>query len=107
MSDTYFDLPSRLEGDFSNIESDIIMNLRDNNGEYAALHNKICKMKQQHPFIDKVMNGCGEIHMTDEEHTMFAEYLHLLFKQADMERLQIYFRGHTDAFTYLKRINAI
>ena len=107
MSDTYFDLPSRLEDAFSDIESDIIMDLRSTNEEYAALHNKISEMKQQHPFIDKVMNGSGEIHLTDEEHTALAEYLHLLFKLADMERLQIYFRGHTDAFAYLKKINAI
>ena len=107
MSDTYFDLPSRLEDSFSDIESDIIMDLRNSNEEYAALHNKISEMKQQHPFIDKVMNGSGETHLTDEEHTVFAEYLHLLFKLADMERLQIYFRGHMDAFAYLKKINAI
>ena len=107
MSDTYFDLPSRLEDAFSDIESDIIMDLRDNNEEYAALHDKISGMKQQHTFIDKVMNGSGEIHLTEEEHAALAEYLHLLFKLADMERLQIYFRGHTDAFAYLKKINAI
>lgn len=107
MSETYFDLPSRLEDAFSDIESDIIMDLRNNNEEYATLHDKISEMKQQHSFIDKVMNGSGEIHLTDEEHKAFAEYLHLLFKLADMERLQIYFRGHTDAFAYLKKIHAI
>ena len=107
MSDTYFDLPSRLEDAFSDIESDIIMDLQDNNEEYTALHNKMSEMKQQHPFIDKVMNGSGEIHLTEEEHAMFAEYLNLLFKRSDMERLQIYFRGHTDAFAYLKKIHAI
>lgn len=107
MSETYFDLPSRLEDAFSSIESDIIMDLRNNNEEYAMLHNKISKMKQQHPFIDKIMNGRGEIHLTDETHTVLAEYLHLLFKLTDMERLQIYFRGHTDAFAYLKKINAL
>lgn len=107
MSDKHFNLPSRLEETFSDIENDIIMDLRDNNEEYTTLHNKISEMKQQHPFIDKVMNGSGEIHLTDAEHKVFAEYLHLLFKLADMERLQIYFRGHTDAFSYLKRIHAI
>ena len=107
MSDTYFDLPSRLEDTFSDIECDIIMDLRYNNEEYVELHNKISAMKQQYPFIDKVMNKSGKIHLTDEEHTVLAEYLNLLFKLADMERLQIYFRGHTDAFAYLKKINAI
>ena len=30
-----------------------------------------------------------------------------LRKLGDMERLQFYFRGHTDAVAYLKKINAI
>lgn len=107
MAGTYFDLPSRLEDAFSDIESDIIMDLRINNEKYAILRDKVSEMKQQHPFIDEVINGGGKIHLTDEEHTALAEYLHLLFKLADMERLQIYFRGHTDAFAYLKKINAI
>ena len=107
MNDTNFDLLSRLENAFSEIESDIVMDLRSNNEEYAALHNKISEIKQQHSFIDKVMNGSGEIHLTNEEHAAFAEYLNLLFKRSDMERLQIYFRGHTDAFAYLKKIHVI
>lgn len=107
MSETYFDLPSRLEDAFSDIEGGIIMDMRDNNEEYAALHDKMSEMKQQHPFIDKVMNGSGEIRLTEEEHAALAEYLHLLFKLADKERLQIYFQGHADAFAYLKKINAI
>ena len=72
----FFDLSSRLEDIFSEIERDIIIDLQENREEYANLHSKVSKFKQQHPFIDK-------------------------------ERLQIYFRGHTDAFAYLKRINAI
>lgn len=107
MNDTYFDLPSRLEDTFSEIESDIIMDLRENSEEYADLQSKISEMKQQHPFITKVMEGSGEIHLTAEEHSALTEYLHLKFKLEDMERLQIYFRGHTDAFAYLKKINAI
>ena len=107
MSDAYFDLPSRLEDTFSDIESDIIMDLQRNDVEYAALHNRMAKLKQQYPFIEKVLTGNGEIHLADEEHTLLVEYLHLLFKRADMERRQIYFRGHTDAFAYLKKIHAI
>lgn len=107
MSDTYFDLPSRLEDTFSEIESDIIMDLRENSEEYADLQSKISEMKQQHSSIAKIMEGSGEIHLTAEEHAALTEYFHLKFKLEDMERLQIYFRGHTDAFAYLKKINAI
>lgn len=64
-------------------------------------------LKRQYPVIDKVMEKSDEIHLTVEEHAALTEYLHLLFKLADMERRQIYFRGHTDAFAYLKKIHAL
>ena len=107
MSDTYFDMASRLEETFSETENDILTDLESSNEEYADLQNRISEMKRQHPFIANVMDGSGEIHLTAEEHTVLTEYLHLKFEQEDMERLQIYFRGHTDAFAYLKRIKML
>ena len=107
MSDTYFDMASRLEDTFSETENDILTDLENNNEEYADLQDRISEMEQQHPFIENVMDGSGEIHLTAEEHTVLTEYLHLRFELEDMERLQIYFRGHTDAFAYLKRIKML
>ena len=107
MSDSYFDLPSCLEDIFSEIERSIIIDLQKSSEEYAELQNKVSKLKRQYPFIDKVVGDCAEIHLTAEEHITLIEFFHLKFKLDDMERLQIYFRGHTDAFAYLKRINAI
>lgn len=107
MSDTYFDLASRLEDTFSEIENDIITNYRKENEEYANLQSCVSEMKRQHSFIAKIMDGSGEIYLTADEHAVLAEYLRLKFKRDDMERLQIYFRGHTDAFAYLKKIKML
>ena len=73
MRETYLDLPSRLEDAFPEIDNDIMIELRNENEEYAA----------------------------------FTQYLHLVCQRDDMERQQIYFRGHTDAVAYLKKIKAI
>ena len=73
MRETYLDLPSRLEDAFSEIDNDIMIELRKENEEYVA----------------------------------FTQYLHLVRQRDDMERQQIYFRGHTDAVAYLKKIKAI
>ena len=54
----------------------------------------------------KVMEDKGEIHLT-AEHAAFVQCLRLSRKLDDMERLQLYFRGHTDAVAYLKKIKAI
>lgn len=48
-----------------------------------------------------------ELRNENEEHAAFTQYLHLVRQRDDMERQQIYFRGHTDAVSYLKKIKAI
>ena len=57
--------------------------------------------------VAEVMEDKGEIHLTAEEHAAFVQCLRLSRKLDDMERLQLYFRGHTDAVAYLKKIKAI
>ena len=107
MSDTYFDLPSRLEDSFSEIDSDIVTDLRKTSEEYADIQQQISDLKKRFPCIMKVMEDKGEIQLTTEEHAAFVQCLRLLRKLDDMERLQLYFRGHTDAVAYLKKIKAI
>ena len=107
MSETYLDLPSRLEDAFPEIDNDIIMELRNENEEYSELLQKISDLKQQAPFLRDLLDGSGEIRLTAEEHAVFKQYLHLVRQRDDMERQQIYFRGHTDAVAYLRKIKAI
>ena len=107
MSDTYFDLPSRLEDSFPEIDSDIVTDLRKTSEEYAEIQQQISDLKKRFPCIMKVMEDRGEIHLTAEEHAAFVQCLRLSRKLDDMERLQLYFRGHTDAVAYLKKIKAI
>lgn len=107
MSDTYMDLAARLEDSFPEIENEIILDLRENDENYNALREKISDIENKNTFIGQALNGSGEVHLTAEEHAVLTEYLRLRFNLDDMERLQIYFRGHTDAVAYLKKIKAI
>ena len=77
MSKAFFDLPSRIEDGFAKIDSDIMIDLRDTNEEYAILQKQLSELKQQHPFIDKIMEGDGAINLTADEHDVFLRYLHL------------------------------
>ena len=105
MRETYLDLPSRLEDAFPEIDNDIMMELRNENEEYLELLQKISDLKQQAPFLTDLLESSGEIRLTAEEHTAFTQYL--VRQRDDMERQQIYFRGHTDAVAYLRKIKAI
>ena len=71
------------------------------------IQQQISDLKKRFPCIMKVMEDRGEIHLTAEEHAAFVHCLRLSRKLDDMERLQLYFRGHTDAVAYLKKIKAI
>jgi len=107
LKDNYLDLGQRIEDLFADIENDIIRDLRENREEYKILHRQIIDLKTQYPFINTLRNGTGEIHLTADEHTILAEFLRLQFILEDMERQHLYFRGHTDAMSYLKKIGAI
>lgn len=109
MSDnsSYFGLANRIEEAFAEIESDITVDLRENNEEYRSLYNSISELKSNHPFIQKVMESDGELTLSAEEHEVLTKFFKLQFRLESMERQHIYFRGHTDCFSYLKKIGAL
>lgn len=109
MSDnsSYLDLAQRIAEAFPEIDSDIIADFADSDEDYAKLHGKISAMKQAHPFIDKVLEDEGELTLTAEEHKVLTEYFKLQFRLENMERQQLYFRGHTDCIAYLKKVGAL
>ena len=103
VSYSYFDLPSRIEDDFAEIDSDIVMDLQNTNEDYADPSNRIDKLSAQYPVIDKLDEDHGDIHMTAEENRAYVTYLGLAGQMEDMERQHICFRGHADAVAYLKK----
>ncbi len=107
MSKTYMDLPTRLEVDFQNIDNDIVMDLRHNNTEFQAIDRQIIEIQEKYPIVVRVLENPGEVHLTAEEHDILLEYLRVALERDNMERQHIYFRGHTDALAYLKKMKAI
>ena len=90
MSDNYFDLPSRIEDAFAEIDSDIVMDLLNTDEDYAGFSDRMDKLKTQYPVIDKMNEDSGEIRMTAEEHRAYVDYLNLARQMEDMERQRIY-----------------
>lgn len=104
---SYFDLADRIEEAFAEIESDIMVDLRENSEEYRSLYNSISELKSKHPFIQKVIESDGELILSAEKHEILTKFFKLQFRLESMERQHIYFRGHTDCFSYLKKIGAL
>ncbi|MEE0733927.1 MAG: hypothetical protein U0M23_09825 [Acutalibacteraceae bacterium] len=105
-SSSYFDLAGRLEESFAEIEDAITVDLRENDENYRSLYQSISDLKAKYPFIQTVIEGAGGLTLSAEEHEILANYFKLQFRLESMERQQIYFRGHTDCFSYLKKIGA-
>lgn len=103
----YMDLNKRIGDIFHEVDNEIVMDLHDNDEEYAAMRKKILDYQEKHPYIAKLMDGDKEIFLTAEEHKVFLQYHDLYQEIENVERQQIYFRGHTDCFAYLKRIGVI
>ena len=104
--DSYYNLAERIEDAFPEIDSDIVSDLSDD-GEYAALREKVKQLQADFPAIVKAVEGKGAISLTADEHAALVRYLGIKSEMEDMERRQIYFRGHTDNFAYLKKIGVI
>ena len=79
------------------------MDLLNTDEDYAALSDRMDKLKTQYPVIDKISEDSGEIRMTAEEHRAYVDYLNLARQMEDMERQHIYFRRRTGTVAYLKK----
>lgn len=103
----YKDLIKRIEDGFMEIDNDIIVDLRKQDASYLALCRQIGDMERDYPFILNVTEGEGDVSLTAEEHRVLVEYFRLSLKKDNIERKQIYFRGHTDGYAYLKKVGAV
>jgi biopolymer transport protein ExbD len=89
---------------FQEMDSDITVKLADSDTEYAALKVRLDELERQLPFIEKVLEGKDELHLTAEQHAGFAEYMRVTNEAENIERMNLYLAGHRDCFAYLKRI---
>lgn len=103
----YRDLIKRIEDGFMEIDNDIIVDLRNQDDSYLMLCRQMGDMEKEYPFILNITEGVGDISLTEEEHKILVEYFRFSLKKDNIERKQIYFRGHTDGYVYLKKIGAI
>ena len=100
-------LPERITALFPEIDSDTAIDLLHSNNEYQQLHQRKKELMEQCPFISAVMEGDGPVSLDEKEHESLADYLNVVNRMEDIERMQLYFRGHTDGFSYLQKIGAL
>ena len=93
MDDSYCLLPERISEQFSEIDSDIVMDLAAASPEYTELKAQMEELKRRNPVIGALLEGKGELSFTAEEHEALKEFIRLYMRADNMEREHIYFRG--------------
>ena len=106
MSDQYTPMIERISEEYDESDSNMVLELAATDQEYANIKQEMSELKHQHPFIQNLLEGDGEIQLTAQEHEILNQYFRLYLRADNMERKHIYFRGHTDGFSYLKKIGA-
>ncbi len=64
MDDSYCLLPERISEQFSEIDSDIVMDLAAASPEYAELKAQMEELKRRNPAIGALLEGKGELSFT-------------------------------------------
>ena len=94
----FYDLVERIKDSFMEIDSDIMVDLKKQDEDYANMCQELGEMESRYPFILEVTEGSGAISLTAEEHDIMRKYMSRMFEKETIERCQIYFRGHTDGY---------
>jgi len=105
--DIFLGLLDQLEEKFLEIDSDLTVVLPERNEEYAKLKARQEELERQYPFIESVLDGEGEVKLTEEEHAGLVEYMRVTDKAENRERLNLYYAGHRNCLAYLKNIGLI
>jgi hypothetical protein len=108
MKDEIFSgLVAQLEERFQEMDSNITTVLLDTDEEYAALRSRQTELEERFPFIETAMEGKGSLLLNAVEHAGLVEYLSVVNEIENRERLNLYYAGHRDCFTYLKRVGLL
>jgi len=102
-SAVFTELVEQMQVAFPEIDNEVCMALR-NNSEYAAMLQEKEQLEKDYPAITSLLEGGGAISLTAAEHDAFNRYNDLTFDMENMERMQLYFCGHADNFSFQKMV---
>ena len=102
-------LPERIVEVFEEIDRDVCVRLRGENGdpEYMESFQAVNKILADFPILSKLKDDSGAISLSAEEQAANKELQNHDITINDIERASIYFQGLADCYALLKRIKAL
>lgn len=91
-TEEYYNLIEHIGDNFTEIDSDIMVDLRKTDITYLSPCQRCDEMERAYPFLLEVTEGEGTVSLTEEEHKILVKYFQMILKKEDMERRRIYFQ---------------
>lgn len=64
-NDLFINLPQRIEGNYPELENEMLLELRKKDKDYEQIHEQFYTMEEQYPFIMEVLEGKGPVALTE------------------------------------------
>lgn len=106
-NDDLFNLFARIEENFSEMEDDALVALQEKNATYRELCIKRMEVLEGCPALKSLLSLGKAAALSREDTHVLLEYLDIKDQCADMEHMELYFRGHTDCIHYLMKMNIL
>ena len=103
----FYDVVERIKDRFMAIDSEIMVEWKTQDEEYADMCQEQGEMESRYPLIPELTAGSVSISIKAKEHEIVRQYMSRMFEKETLERCQIFFRGHTDGYAYLKEIGVV
>ena len=100
-------LVEHIEDSYARTDVEARTDLRNCDHRYADMWDEAAGLLKAYPAIVELTRGDGPIYLSAAEHRAFARYIDLKRGMSDMERKEIFFRGHMSNFAYLVRTTGI
>jgi len=101
----HYDPAKHIDEVFPQIDSDTSSSLRYNDGGYAELWHEMENLLNDFPVVQQVTGGKGGVSLSPEEHEAMVRYLAIKNEMERKERKQLYLRGHSDNYAYIKQVS--
>ena len=96
-----------LDGIEAELDNRVVQYLVNNKAEYRKLQNQVIALLDETPAIKKLLDGCKELQLSEQEHQMYQEYRRLRTERDALERKYLYLAGQADMKPYVQTLQGL
>ena len=103
----YLEFEMRIEANFPEMDSEIMVALRQKSEQYRMLLNEAAAILESNQALRRLLDQDEAVPLSEDDTQAFLQYQAFKTAYEDMERLELYLQGHRDCIAYLKESGAL